>query len=88
MSGKHIQDKNSVIVVNVHGSTTGNHPVFTIIEENETESLKLLRENSSLQPQVCNLKSFCFSIIEMVVALQTLLEKIYLRSFLAPSQPT
>lgn len=50
---EHTDDRNLVIVVNVLGTKKS---LFTIIEEKEIDSLKLIKGYTSLRPQGYSLK--------------------------------
>ena len=58
MQSSHIDDIGSVIVVNIPETKTDKKRVFTIIDENEMNSLKLIREYASLLPKGCCEKRF------------------------------
>ena len=47
----HIEDRGTVFVVNIPETKTDKKRVFTIIEEKEMNSLKLIKEYASLRPQ-------------------------------------
>lgn len=49
----HFDDRESVIVVTIPETKTDKKRVFTIVEENEMNSLNLIRQYVSLRPQKC-----------------------------------
>lgn len=50
----HVEDRGSVVVVNIPETKTDKKRVFTIIEEKEMGCLKLTRKYLSLRPQSCS----------------------------------
>lgn len=57
----HVEDRKSVFVVTVPETKTDKKRVFTIIDEDEMNSLKLIRDYMSLRPRGCSEKIFFFS---------------------------
>lgn len=52
----HVEDRKSVFVVNVPETKTDKKRIFTIIDESEMNSLKLIRDYMSLRPRGCSEK--------------------------------
>lgn len=52
----HVEDRKSVFVVNVPETKTDKKRVFTIVDEDEMNSLKLIRDYMSLRPRGCSEK--------------------------------
>ncbi|KAJ8911546.1 hypothetical protein NQ315_012799 [Exocentrus adspersus] len=59
----HVEDRESVFVVSVPETKTDKKRIFTIIEEDEMNSLKLIRDYMSLRPRGCSEKKTFFDLL-------------------------